>query len=837
MKHQDYEFSPDLAWMLISGQVSDDILLEALYQEFYNDVFRLSIASLDNHRLAFKATQVAFASAIVNRYRFKEDQPIRSWFLQISLETIIKTYNSLNLKRTITANLPIKSETSLYGDSIPASSWDAEIWLTLDQLEFNKRLLALSLYYLQWEDKDITAIFNFTPEELDLNKRYLNSVLLPFRMERSSQSETSLEERIVQSLATRWPDNTIPTMELDQFVRQVTNQIRLTKIKNRLSTSSKEISLTFLVILLAAFSIWGYNHYFPEDIPIPPDPQLEMAILEATPTTIPNPDPTPTSIVEEPSRIEEIIYTIRSTESLTSIARQFDISFYGLRRNNRIPGNTNIQAGQKLWLYVDPANREMNLSKYLSQFEQDISRDEFAYQELSMARSLDTIYSNGTLLWVEGFAIDYGPDGYIGAPKVEIIQAWFTPEAVLYLIGDEQQELQEVWLLEDQYQYMATPGIERPWTHAWKPINLNSQYLSSLKLFSDTITGKPGISPVIMELSSDEYIWNGRQTTGYNIKDMYSVLRERHWVDEETKLSVRRQIFKTLDPSVILKEVIVTKIEEGLSVPPGLLDSRIPWRGGLAMNYTGQPAPSNLEILSPDQVSERTRLVSDNSPQLSQPVDFSQAWLTFQYPQILPETQRIPVELFIDQQYLGTTQLGNPWTMICERSADGSMLAYVSQPGDIPNQASRLQLVPLQEPETTWQILPFDLGVKMFAFSPDSKRLAVFGYPGRFVEGTLIVVDLASNPSSWSNSVILDHLGEASSLVWSPDGQQIAIIARYQSSTYLEEIFIYDANTGEILSRHPLDFANSQPVHFPTEEWGIEFPVEMGGISNCTGRP
>lgn len=832
MKPQESEFSPDLTWMLTSGQVGDETLLEAFYQEYYEDISRLCLAALDDKRIAQKATQMVFASAVIDRYRFKDGITIRYWFFQLALETIIKMYNNLEVKRTITANLPIKMKSTNYGDSTPQSSWDAEIWLTLDQLEFEKRLLALSLFYFKWQDAEIISIFNFSPEDLNLNKRYLNSVLLPFRMDKSSNNEVSLEERIIQSLSKRWPSSFTPTIEPDAFIRQVANQIRITRLKNRFSVSSKEFLLTALIIMLAALSIWGYNRYFPEELPATTDPQNELAFLQDTQTATHQQQETQTPQTEEPTKVQDFLYTIRANDSLMSIARQFDVNFYGLRRNNRIPGGVDIQAGQKLWLFVDPTNKEMNLSRFLSKTETKLTQEEFGYLNLPLVRSMGTKIAEGSVMWIEGLIIDYGPDGYVGPPKIEIVQAWYTSEAVLYLVGDEQQKLQEVWLLTEQHQYMATPGLELPWSHAWKPVNPDSQYLESLKLFSDALSRKPTFSPVIIEISSDEYSWNGRGTIAYDIKDNLSVLRERQWIDNETKLLVRRQIFGESDAPIPLKEVNITKIEEGNKAPAGLLDPRIPWRGGFALNYLGQPAPWETSYIQSEQFSGRPRLDPPLEPQSFGQFDFSQAQLTFQYPPIFTSVHRIPVELFADDQFLGTADLGNPWTMICDRSSNGNILAYVSQPGDVPNDASRLQLVDLYNPASEWRILPIDLGVQIFAFSPDGQHLAVFGHPDRYVEGTLLVLDVVEG-----TYIPLDHLGEASSLVWSPDSQQIAIIARHQSSTFLEEIFVYDLNTGEIASRHPLDFSNSHPAHWPTEEWGIEFPVEMGGLSECAQAP
>jgi DNA-directed RNA polymerase specialized sigma24 family protein/LysM repeat protein len=840
MKPQEYEFSPDLAWMLISGQVSDEILLEALFQEFFRDIYRLCLAALDDHRLALRAADSIFASAIVNRYRFKENLSVRDWFMQLSLETLIQFYTSLNRKRTITANLPFKKEANLLGDSTPDSFWDAEIWLTLDQLDFDKRLLALLLYFLQWQDTEIAAIFNFSQEELNHNKRYLNSVLLPFRIEKRIDSAASLEENIIQSLSRRWPETSLPVIHSDQFIQQATNHIRILKLKNRLKVSSKEVFLTIIIISLAAVSIWGINYFSPEEAEPTPQAYEASANIAATQiSTLSSQSPVPASEIPEDSRssIQEVIYIVQPGDSLTSIARQYKLSFHALRQVNRIPGNSNIQAGQRLWFFTDDAHPDLNLENYLAQVDKDISYEEFNYLSLPLLRNLETIYPKGDLLWVEGQVIHYGPDGYIGPPKIEFVQAWLTPDAALYLIGNQQQEIQEVWLLTDQYQFMAAPGEELPWSHIWLPVNLKSPFLESLTLFSDALARRTKFSTIITKNSEEPLIWNGRTTSAYDIKDTESILLERHWIDDETGIMVRRRLFSPLNTSTITDEVYLTQIEdtkiEGSRNPlVGLLDPRIPWRGGFASNSQGTPAPIASEPIRLDQAPERVRLSPVANNQAKSEFDFSTTQLTFQYPQTLTQLNQFPVEIFANNQFIGSVEMGSPWIMICDRSKDGRFLAYVNQPGQAPSQSTRLQWIDLKEPETRLQMLPMDLGLKIFAFSPDGKYLSVFGFPGEFMTGRFMIIEIASGEVT-----LLDSLGDASSLVWSPDSQQIAIIARSRNSAFFEDMLVYDINSTKIIQRQMLNFTKNQKPDWPTKAWGVNFPVKMSGLSKCVTAP
>ena len=79
------DYASDLEWMIQSGQVSRDILLEALVQEFYPRVYRLVVSLLDDQPAARKATQETFARAIAELHRFRAEDGVEIWLFRIAL--------------------------------------------------------------------------------------------------------------------------------------------------------------------------------------------------------------------------------------------------------------------------------------------------------------------------------------------------------------------------------------------------------------------------------------------------------------------------------------------------------------------------------------------------------------------------------------------------------------------------------------------------------------------------------------------------------------------------------------------------------------------------------
>ena len=75
------------------------------------------------------------------------------------------------------------------------------------------------------------------------------------------------------------------------------------------------------------------------------------------------------------------------------------------------------------------------------------------------------------------------------------------------------------------------------------------------------------------------------------------------------------------------------------------------------------------------------------------------------------------------------------------------------------------------------------------------------------------------------------------SIVWRPDGSELAMIVRPRADSFEEWIMVLDVESGNVVSRVPIDILNSQQDRWPTEDWEVEFPVLMGDFENCAAPP
>jgi hypothetical protein len=87
------ELSPDLEWMLLSDQVDDDALIEALVQRYYPRIYREGLSQLTSPELAQRAAQDTIVQAIIESKNFRGDMPLSEWLDGIA-SRIFKERNS-----------------------------------------------------------------------------------------------------------------------------------------------------------------------------------------------------------------------------------------------------------------------------------------------------------------------------------------------------------------------------------------------------------------------------------------------------------------------------------------------------------------------------------------------------------------------------------------------------------------------------------------------------------------------------------------------------------------------------------------------------------------------
>jgi hypothetical protein len=330
----------------------------------------------------------------------------------------------------------------------------------------------------------------------------------------------------------------------------------------------------------------------------------------------------------------------------------------------------------------------------------------------------------------------------------------------------------------------------------------------------------------------------GRQALVVDWRDQYGQRRLRLWIDTRTGLLLRQQEFGGDNFDLLLSDNQVTALALDLSDPPEQL--------ALAMQKI-QHAPS-----TPVQGVASTPLILlptptaaiqlENRPALGQQpappgFDPSHTRLDFEFPNNLEYsnassgTAAIPVNLFADGYLIGATRFGLPWMLRCARSPDGLRLAFntFTDGASLPDNA--LRWLDLRDPSILYQPLP-GLHAIDFAFSPDSQKLAVFAASNTVDQAGVYLITLATGDYKKVLS-----LADARSLLWSPDGEFLALIGVEQPGDD-EQLLVLHLRSDQISFRaDPLPSGAPLPDDWPIADWGLAFPVIAGDLQTCSNPP
>ncbi|MEJ2305433.1 MAG: hypothetical protein P8Y14_28270, partial [Anaerolineales bacterium] len=149
---------------------------------------------------------------------------------------------------------------------------------------------------------------------------------------------------------------------------------------------------------------------------------------------------------------------------------------------------------------------------------------------------------------------------------------------------------------------------------------------------------------------------------------------------------------------------------------------------------------------------------------------------------------------------------------------------------DQPRAETQLSWISLAQPKNV-NMIDLDVDLAYFAFAPDNRRLALFGF-GKPL-GALYVLDTQSGQLTK-----LLNIEYVRSMMWSPDGEQLAIIGNWESPEYDEEVMVIDPRKGYVLDSTPYNYRGDSAVpELPDWVSGQSFPAWMGSLDACAASP
>ena len=102
MFNEKIDLSPDLEWLLLSGKIDDEIIIESLARQYYQKIYQLALPRLTYPEEAHRAAQETFLQATLSLNNFRCRTSIYEWL--VSIATRICQIRASNLKTHLFLN-------------------------------------------------------------------------------------------------------------------------------------------------------------------------------------------------------------------------------------------------------------------------------------------------------------------------------------------------------------------------------------------------------------------------------------------------------------------------------------------------------------------------------------------------------------------------------------------------------------------------------------------------------------------------------------------------------------------------------------------------------------
>lgn len=424
--------------------------------------------------------------------------------------------------------------------------------------------------------------------------------------------------------------------------------------------------------------------------------------------------------------------------------------------------------------------------------------------------------------------VDYGPDNYIGPARRYRAQGWvLQPDQGIELFGLLSEAPARVFLAGGGRAFTRMTADGRTESRPW--LGETGDLLANETLRSMVF---PHTSPWAEPTGS--FWWAGLETLLdhpviiFDWLDHLNRRQARLWLEARTGMILRLQEFDGDRFERVRRESLATAVDfERVEPPPELIVAA-------RQSQDSDHAPPGFQVIAaaptPAMPADPpTLLPTDPAPSGMDP---SHSRLVFQFandPEIANHPDRasgIEASIFADGYYLGQVRFGLPWGLRCRRSADGRRIAFNrASDGAVPSDET-LRWFNLNRPDQVYRIAG-GLNVVDFTFSPDASQVAAAGFDQATQKEGIFLINLATGDYR-----LLLEAGQAHSLAFSPDGLFLAMIARLPNETF-PVILSLHVDTLQLAFVGEPGRIDSPPTASRIGEWGIRFPIQMGGMESC----
>ncbi|HEX2981780.1 MAG TPA: hypothetical protein VHO48_16085 [Anaerolineaceae bacterium] len=660
--HPDH--SPDLEWLLQSGEASQSTIIHYLLRETYDSLMLFFGAWLGDPDRAQRLAVEVYASAIQHARAYQGDASIQEWLARLALESIQGEEAAEKPKRQ-----PLRDVSQWFSEpQIPVTGalHDNPLRI-LDDLEEALRLPWILSKVYGLNTAQIGRVLRKSVEEVEASLRYAraNTVFGTHRLTNAQPEE--IDDRTLRSWQKRWQAAAPATPDIDQLTGQVEAALlgrRRKDFRHRVLRDGLILAVGLAsVFLLIQLQTWRLPKH-------PARPAIHTVMVTATPqptpevTAAPRQRPVPLTMETDPEAVRWRI--IESTQTWKSLWADAEIIFYGPLAYLGPPLVYRNQA------WIRQPDHALILGG-LSDGEPEYLRliDEAYTYEADLVHEITYDNSHPSL-----------PRANMNIPFLK--QTW-------------EPRLSSAPFPFGFYLY----DLLRP-TEAWWPLG----ELRSIGM--DRVAGREAL-----------------MVDDYSHTDNGKV---RFWIDSETGIVLRLWVYNHENHNLVDVEIRLNQIMINAPIPPHFYTLESAWFDHPGWSTFWQPqtederGAQNQERLRPGW-----QYLALNPPPAkvdlgAGPLVFQ--WDIDPEHQNRPGTQ---ADLILDGYWMGTVDLGDPWGMTCERSPNGRYIAVTRDFSDPFATNGGLRWIDLNDTATIQDPLPNGVASSDFAFSPDSQTLAFHG--------------------------------------------------------------------------------------------------------------
>lgn len=829
--------SSDLEWMLNGNQADREMLTEALLQEHYLSIYRLALALLGNPRTAHQAAMQTIAKAALDFPRRRNKLEINSWLYGYAVKIINSMPRSALPSEPRLENLPVPVETS------SRITEEADFCQVFENYGFRERYTLVLTYILRWTPEDVASLLRVNERavemQLDLSRRKLFDALGPDAEDHPkplaglsdqqilAEERHYMDDRLVEAFQSCWPAPDLSQSDWERIRKQIETYESTKRPTWQRISGGRELLLILAAILLIVGLGWGLGIVLGENSL----PTFSLLPVQRTPPE----QAEPTSEVSFPPEGEGqgYLYEVQAGDSLASVSLALGLPQELITEWNGMDADAQLVPGQELLVMPYAVNYPPPSPVPSAPDVRQLKKND---ESATILQALRNSSNNWNTLWIDTQSIDYGPPGYIGAARIYHSQAWVDqPAQSLELLGLLDEHPSSVQMISEGKRYLISPESELPSLSVWNENREPLLYYERLRQMVYPQTGIWAYQEGRFESMDREEI-AGREAIVVDWYNNSGNRQVRLWLDSATGLALRVQEFDGPDFQTLIADSVVTSILYNLEIPQdALFDPHILVSQDFAvLSEEGASAEEPSETSLSIPLDRRSTLPGDPAPPGYDPRG---SWLHFQFSlpvgqnPALGSTAEEPADLFADGYWLGQVGMPPPWGLQCTRSPDGLRLAFNTKSDGIHTSNSTLRWLNLQDLQEIYEPLP-GFQAEYFAFSPDSRKLAVSGYDPQDSFRGLKIVDIGTGESQ-----PLIQFSKADSLVWSPDGAYLALVGQKVDSPG-DYIIIIQVRMGEVIFERPVELSGStQQFTWSSMAWGMEFPLPMGDMGSCAQPP